>query len=81
MDKETYLRHLEDLNGGITRPSRDGDPERWKTIVQHHMTNNPDCHICKARRATRKSNELRRAKNQIRRDLGLSRVRGTNDWE
>ena len=72
MKKEDWIRHME--AEGLTRPSNGGDRIKWKEVVLYHLKNN--CKECKARRKTRRANELRKINESVMKELGLKKVYG-----
>ena len=78
MTKETWIRHIEDVTGHI-RPSADngsiaGD---WKQAVALHKELRPDCEDCKARRKTYRASKNRKAREDVYKSCGLTKVIGS----
>jgi hypothetical protein len=78
MKIEQWLDHIEKSTGAMA-PSRGGDREAWKSIVQSHVKDNPKCTHCAARRKAKKAATYRaykRAEDEAARATGLTKVRG-----
>jgi hypothetical protein len=76
--KKYWVLHIETLEG-VDR----SDP-RWADAVRTHRALEPDCPICKARRAERRAQAQRRAKADVYESLGMVRCKGAlggSYWE
>lgn len=72
MNKETYIRHCEELSG-LVRPSRGGGREEWRAWQLEHQRTDPGCVVCRKRRQTKRRNRDARIRNQL-----LSELCGTS---
>ena len=74
MNKESWIRHLEETTK-LTRPSLEPcNTESWKANADFHISIN--CPECKARKRTRKANARARARHEAYTSAGMVRVRG-----
>lgn len=66
MNKETWIKHMEETNG-IIRPSQGGNKDTWKEYIVEHKAFN--CELCADRARTRKTNRINRERNEVLKDI------------
>lgn len=76
MTKKAWVKHIMDISG-LTPPSRGGRRLGWFDAIRRHNANQPDCPDCKARNKTKRANANRQEYDQLRRDMGLKKVKGS----
>lgn len=77
MTKEQWIRHIEQETGNL-RPSDENGvmSDVWKQGIRDHTANHPKCEQCKARRKTRRAAMNKKTREDICRDMGLTKVIG-----
>lgn len=73
MTKEAWIQHIE--RAGYDRPSRGGNLEAWKRIIEIHKAQG--CPECKARMATKRKSANAKAREDAYRLAGLTKVIGS----
>lgn len=74
MKRETWVKHIE-VSENLVRPSAGGDLAAWKEAVSRHVEHK--CPVCRQRATSRRRNQRVKAKRQVYRDCGLTRVVGS----
>jgi len=74
MTKENWIKHMEEISG-LIRPSFGGSQQAWIDFRNGHKSTN--CPICKDRAKTKRANSNRKAKEDVYRSCGLTKVIGS----
>lgn len=75
MNKETWIKHIREISGGIIPPSQGGNPADWHSALAMHKEQG-FCQLCADRSKTRRANMARKERDQAMRDCGLVKVKG-----